>query len=233
MKYAAVAIVAAALTACFDPRYGEGAACSERLGCPPGQTCDGMFCRLRIDPATDAADVDAMTAADAGDLDAADLDASSEVDATVDAGVDAAVDAPPPPPCNARDATASSNSTFPGYSPMKVNDGDPDTTLGPEHSWSNESNLYPAWVELALPAPCDISAVVLYTTIDYRIGSYEVQALDVESTLWITVDSVVGNTEVVRTHAFAPRRVSAVRILGHAGPPHQPQHVRVNELELH
>jgi hypothetical protein len=242
VKYAAVALAVAALAAgCFDPRYGEGAACSERQTCPPGQTCDGMFCRPSAGPASDAAEVDGMTTADAGDLDAADLDAadldaSSEadasVDALVDAGVDATVDAAPPLPCNARGTTATSNSTYDGYSPSKVNDGDPNTGLGPAYSWSNEVNDYPAWVELALPVACDLSAVVLYTTDAYRIGEYEVQVLDVGSTEWVTVDGDDDNTAVMREHVFAPRRVTAVRILGHAGPPHQLQHVRVNELEL-
>jgi hypothetical protein len=242
VKYAAVAIIAAAVTACFEPRYGEGAACSERETCPPGQTCDGMFCRLSAGPVSDAAEVDGMTTADAGeidaaDLDAADLDASSEADATVDAlvdaGVDATVDAAPPLPCNARGATATSNSTYEGYSPTRVNDGDPNTGLGPEYSWSNKVDDYPAWVELALPTACGLSAVVLYTTDAYRIGEYDVQVLDVGSTEWVTVDRAILNTDVRRAHAFTPRRVTAMRILGHEGPPHQPQHVRVNELELY
>jgi hypothetical protein len=70
-----------ALGACFAPQYPEGLVCSERMTCPPGQTCDGTICRAALlDAASggpdDAASVDAAVVADASAVDAAAADAT-------------------------------------------------------------------------------------------------------------------------------------------------------------
>jgi hypothetical protein len=253
VSYLSAALVAVLMAGCFDPRYVEGAACSERQTCPPGQTCDGMFCRLAAveadaasvdSAATDGADVDA--ASDAAEADAAAIDAA--VDAAVDAVVDATPDATPdatndaavdatvdatPVPCNTRDAVASASTTYSGYSAARIHDGDRNTEVGGAYSWTNEEGFLPAWVQLTLAAPCTVSSAVLYTSDPYRIGSYQVQLWDSALGDWRTVADVTGNTDVVRTHGFPTATVTDVRIVGRAGPPHQPQYARVNELELY
>jgi hypothetical protein len=250
VRYRSAALVAVLMAGCFGPRYGEGAACSETGTCPPGQSCDGMFCRIAagaIDAAAlDAGDVDGAvvdaSVADASDVDASDLDASVDaiVDATVDAVVDATVDAivdatvdAAPVPCNTRDAVATASTTYSGYSADRIHDGDRNTAVGGAYSWTNEEGFLPAWVQLALPAPCTVASAVLYTSDEYRIGSYEVQVRDSGLGTWRTVADVTGNTDVMRTHTFATSTVTGVRIVGRAGPPHQSQYARVNELELY
>jgi hypothetical protein len=247
VSYLSAALVAVLMAGCFDPRYVEGAACSERQTCPPGQTCDGMFCRVGSGPASDAADVDAPVidaavidgdVADASDDDVtldASVDATADalVDATVDALVDATVDALPVAACNARQAITSASTTFSGYSATRVNDGSRDTTTGGDHSWCNEDRTLPAWVQLTQPQPCTVSTLHLYTSADYRIGSYQVQVWDLGASTWRTVADVVGNTEVLRIHGFPTATVTDVRIVARSGPGDQPQYARVNELELY
>jgi hypothetical protein len=70
-----------ALGACFDPQYPVGLVCSERMTCPPGQTCDGTICRVALldaapDEPADAANADAAEAADASAVDATAADAA-------------------------------------------------------------------------------------------------------------------------------------------------------------
>jgi hypothetical protein len=245
VSYRSAALIAILIAGCFDPRYGEGAACSESQTCPPGQTCDGMFCRLAAieadAAATDGADVDGAVS-DAAEVDAAAIDATVDAvvdatpdataDATNDAAVDASVDATPVP-CNTRDAVASASTTYSGYSAARIHDGDRNTEVGGAYSWTNEEGFLPAWVQLTLAAPCTVSSAVLYTSDQYRIGSYQVQLWDGALGSWRTVADVTGNTDVVRTHAFPTATVTDVRIVGRAGPPHQPQYARVNELELY
>jgi hypothetical protein len=252
VSYRIAALVAVLVAGCFDPRFGEGAACSENDTCPPGQTCDGMFCRVASGP-VDAAEVDASVSdgpvvdaslADAADVDAGPDDPDASVDATidalvdatidalVDATVDARVDAAPAATCNALVATASASTTYPDYFASRINDNDLDTRTGGEYSWCNADGTLPAWVQLTMPEPCTVSGAILTTSAGHRIRSYQVQLLDVESAQWVTVVDVVDNVDVTRAHFFPLRLVSAVRILGRSGPTAQPQYARVNELEL-
>jgi hypothetical protein len=248
VSYRIAALIAVLVAGCFEPRYGEGAACSENDTCPPGQSCDGMFCRVISGP-VDAADVDASgsdgpesdaSLADAADVDAGPDDPDATVDALVDATpdatpdalVDARVDAAPAATCNALVATASASTTYRDYFASRINDNDLDTRTGGEYSWCNEEGTLPAWVQLTMPEPCTVSGAILTTSASYRIRSYQVQLLDVESAQWVTVVDVIDNVDVTRAHFFPLRLVSAVRILGRSGPSDQPQYARVNELEL-
>jgi hypothetical protein len=142
-----------------------------------------------------------------------------------------------------RTATATASSTFDGYSPERVKDGNTATTLGPAHSWANNGEqvcdtagcrwrgFLPAWVELNLGTARTITRVRIFTSEGYAIRDYDLEAWDGES--WVALERVRGNTALVREHSFASARGSRLRLTGYSGPTTQPIYVRVNELEVY
>ena len=172
-------------------------------------------------------------ATDGGTVDAGQTDAGS-----TDAGMTDAGDAGLPPVNLALGATtASASSTFCGalpencYSATRANDGDASMELGGFHSWSNEDNTPPHWVELSFDVPRTFGRVELYTTERYAVQDYQLEAWD--GSAWTLVASVTGNTLPHLTHTFAPVTALKLRVLGLKGPEHQPQYIRINEVEVY
>lgn len=135
----------------------------------------------------------------------------------------------------ARSGTATASSTFPGYSPARVNDGNRSTSLGGTFSWSNDRqpgmpSTLPASLNVALPAAASVDRVVLYSTSGWEIRDYDVQGFSAGQ--WTNLTQIRGNTQTVRTLSFPPVTLSQVRIVGLSGPNQQTVHVRVNELEV-
>ncbi|MBL0692157.1 discoidin domain-containing protein [Comamonas sp. JC664] len=118
------------------------------------------------------------------------------------------------------------------YSPNRVNDGSRDTTSDGFHSWTNASDVgLPQWVEVNLGHPHVINQAVV---IGSRSGFPQAYSIEYwNGTAWVATANVTGNTEVQRTHDFAPVVTSRVRLLGRLGSFTQPGYVRVNEIELY
>jgi len=139
-------------------------------------------------------------------------------------------------------ATASASTTFPGYAPSHVNDNNTSTALDPSVSWANDSyfvcngtqcqqfSILPATLDLDFGAMKTMSHATLYTSASLPIQDYDLAIWDGSS--WNVVDRVHGNTQLVRTHTFAPTVGSKVRITGYKGPDAQLGFVRINELQV-
>lgn len=132
---------------------------------------------------------------------------------------------------------ASASSTYPyeGYAASKVTDCNRDTRLGGPYSWANAAGQWPPtapqWVQADLGVERTVRRVVVYTSQSYPIRDYDVQVWNGLS--YLTVAEVRGNTALQVTSTFSARNSRLIRILGRSGPSHQPQHVRVNELEAY
>jgi len=135
----------------------------------------------------------------------------------------------------ARTGIAAASSTFPGYSPARVNDGSTNTGLGGEHSWANDWGTYPPnnpeWLQVDFGVDKTFRRVVVYTSEGYPIRDFDVQVWN--GVTFVTVASVTNNTSLSVTLTFSARTSRLVRILGRSGPTHQPGYVRVNELEVY
>ncbi|MEM9103078.1 MAG: discoidin domain-containing protein [Pseudomonadota bacterium] len=132
--------------------------------------------------------------------------------------------------------TATAQSTFPGYSPSRVNDGSTNTTVGGSYSWANghtytTDGIIPQWLEVNLNSIQVVSKVVLYTSLGYEIKDYDIQLWT--GSVWTTVVEQRGNTSLSREHSFVPMFASKVRVIGRRGPDNQFIYVRVNELEVY
>jgi hypothetical protein len=133
-------------------------------------------------------------------------------------------------------AIASASSTYPGYSPARATDCNPDTRLGGAYSWSNNNNTYPPsnpqWLQADLGVNKTFRRVVVYTSQGYPIRDFDVQVWN--GVTFVTVQPVVrANTQLSVTVTFPARTARLIRILGRSGPTHQLNHVRVNELEVY
>ncbi len=136
----------------------------------------------------------------------------------------------------ARNAVASAQSTYPGYSANRVNDGNLNTRVGGSYSWANghkytTDGRLPQWLQLDFGQHKRISKVVLYTSLGYEIKDYDIQIWT--GSRWTTVVAQRGNTSVQRTHSFSPIYGSKVRVIGRRGPDNQYIYVRINELEVY
>lgn len=132
----------------------------------------------------------------------------------------------------ARTAIVAASSTYPGYSPSRVNDGSQSTALGGAYSWANAANTpLPQWVQLDFGVTKTFSRVEVYTTATYALRDYDIQIWN--GVNWSTIATVNFNTAAHRTHTFAPVSSRLVRILCRRGPDHQPGYVRVNEFEVY
>lgn len=135
----------------------------------------------------------------------------------------------------ANQGVASAQSTFPGYSPTKINDGNIDTTVGGEHSWSNghtytPDGRLPQWIQLAYSSERQFAKVVLYTSKNYELKDYDIQVRSGRN--WITVARQRGNKSVKRIHSFSPTIGTAIRVMAYRGPDNQSIYTRVNELQV-
>jgi hypothetical protein len=135
-----------------------------------------------------------------------------------------------------RSAFATAQSTFPGYSVAKVNDGSTDTALGGEASWANADaygpdGYLPQWVQLDFTTARSFNKVVVYTTASYPMKSFDVQVWDGLQFRTVAATTTNGGPRVEFT--FPTQTSRLVRILARQGPDWQPQYVRVNEFEVY
>jgi|GEM_PF-4129292 len=132
--------------------------------------------------------------------------------------------------------TATAQSSFGGYSPQRVIDGDRNTTVGPAYSWAN-AHVYgadgrlPQWLEIDLHTPRSFDRIDLYTSAGYAIKNYDIEAWN--GSAWTTIVSQVDNHADMLSHRFSEVTASKVRVIGRRGPDNQYVYVRVNELEIY
>lgn len=141
---------------------------------------------------------------------------------------DAAI--PPPAPSDnlALDAVASASETdwVNNYDPERAKDGHLSVDFD---SWANSGNV-PAWLQLEFDAPKTFNHVELYTTASYPIRDFRIQYWD--GAAWRDAVMVRGNTAEHRTYEFRPVTARRLRLYGESGPSHQPNFVRVTELQV-
>jgi hypothetical protein len=132
-------------------------------------------------------------------------------------------------------ATATAETTFPGYSAANAIDGDRSTALGELDSWANDweppTIAFPQWFDIELGGEQSVARVDVYTTNDYRMSEYDLSVR--AGGEWVLVAAVTANTNVLVSHAFSPVMTDAVRILVKRGPEHQFNHARLNEVEIY
>ncbi|WP_181438811.1 hypothetical protein [Paenibacillus sambharensis] len=139
---------------------------------------------------------------------------------------------PAPNANHAIGAAVSADSTFPGYSVARINDGDRNTALGQSYSWANNQGApLPQHVYMNFGANKTISKVDLYTSQGYVMANYDIQYWNGSS--WVTVATVTGNTSTYRSHSFNAVSTSQIRVVCRRGPSHQTNYVRINELEVY
>lgn len=132
-------------------------------------------------------------------------------------------------------ATVAASSTYPGYAPERVNDGNQSTALGGGTSWSNygyDAGYPPQWIQLDFGVNKTFTRVVVFTSSGYPIRDYDIQTFN--PTLgWQTAASINGNTALSVTTTFPARTARLIRIYARSGPTHQPGFTRVNEFEVY
>ncbi|WP_146113445.1 hypothetical protein [Paenibacillus sp. PCH8] len=132
----------------------------------------------------------------------------------------------------ARNAAITVNSTYPGYSANRINDGDRNTALGENYSWANDRNSsLPQYVVIDLPTASSIKRIDLYTTQGYPLANYDLQYWN--GSTWVNLVQITGNQELTRSHTFTAVSTAKVRVVASRGPAHQPTYVRINELEIY
>lgn len=134
-------------------------------------------------------------------------------------------------------ATTTASSTYPGYSSLRTVDGDRNTALGGDYSWSNNRatrpslSVLPATLEITLGQPNTIEQILIHSTAAWEIRDYDLEYFDGVS--WDIIERVRGNTQAVREHRIPPTSIHALRVVGRSGPDRQTVHVRVNEVEAY
>lgn len=133
-------------------------------------------------------------------------------------------------------ATVSAQSTYPGYSVLKIKDGSRNTTVGPSYSWANnypDGTRLPQSVFLKFGSLKTINRIDVYTSLGYEIQNYTIQFRTTPTASWITLLSVVGNRSVYRSHTFTDVTVLEIQIICQLGPPNQTIYARLNEVEIY
>lgn len=133
-------------------------------------------------------------------------------------------------------ATVSAESTYPGYSVLKIKDGSRNTTVGPSYSWANNlpaGGRLPESVFLKFNSLRSVDRVVIYTSSGYALQNYTIQYRTNTSGSWITLVTIVGNTSVSRTHTFPAVHLMEVQIICQKGPNNQISYGRLNEVEIY
>ncbi len=147
---------------------------------------------------------------------------------------------PTPGACNTKNvllgATATASSTHPSYSPLRTVDGNRNTALGGDYSWSNSRETdttpaLPASLQIGLTEPRVVDQILIHSTADWEIRDYDLEYFD--GTSWDTIERVRDNTQTVREHRIPSTQIHALRVVGFSGPDHQTVHVRINEIEAY
>ena len=136
----------------------------------------------------------------------------------------------------ARQASVSAESTYPGYSVARINDGSRNTTVGPSYSWANNfpaGGKLPESVFLRFSSLKTIDRIDIYTSSGYELQNYTIQYQTALNAAWVTLLSVTGNRAVFRQHLFNPVTVLRVQIICQYGPPNQTIYGRLNEVEIY
>lgn len=136
----------------------------------------------------------------------------------------------------ARQASVSAESTYPGYSVTKINDGDRNTTVGPSYSWANNfpaGGKLPESVFLKFTSPKKINRIDIYTSTGYALQNYTIQYRTATSAPWITLVTVTGNTSVTNYNYLSETTVLEVQIICQLGPSNQTIYGRLNEVEIY
>ncbi len=133
-------------------------------------------------------------------------------------------------------AAVSAESTFPGYSVLKIKDGSRNTTVGPSYSWANNhpaGGTLPESVFLKFGTLKNIERIDIYTSSGYALQNYTIQFRTTPTASWLTLVTIVGNTLVSRSHTFAPVNLLEVQIICQRGPANQTVYGRLNEVEIY
>ena len=136
----------------------------------------------------------------------------------------------------ARQAVVSAESTYPGYSVARINDGSRNTTVGPSYSWANNfpaGGKLPESVFLRFSSLKTINRIDIYTSSGYELQNYTIQYQTALNAAWVTLLSVTGNRSVFRQHIFYPVTVLRMQIICQYGPPNQTIYGRLNEVEIY
>lgn len=131
-------------------------------------------------------------------------------------------------------ASVTAQSTYPGYSAARINDGVRDTSTGGAYSWANyhtSGGRLPQSVELTLAAERDVSQVVVFTSELYPVSQYDIELF--ADGVWRRVTQVQNNVDVRRVSRFTPTRTQKVRIVTRLGPSNQTIYARLNEVEVY
>ena len=143
---------------------------------------------------------------------------------------------PPPRYDIALGATATASTSYAGWGPTAVVNGDRKSLNAYSNgAWSSSAaNNFPEWVEVNFGASKTINQIDLFTLQDnwggsaeptsamtftlYGLSGYEVQYWSGSN--WVTVPgcSVTGNNKIWRTFAFSPITTSKIRVVSSAAP---------------
>ncbi len=133
-------------------------------------------------------------------------------------------------------ATVSAESTYPGYSVLKIKDGSRNTTVGSSYSWANNfpaGGTLPEGVFLKFSSLKQIDRIDIYTSSGYAMQNYTIQFRTTPTASWITLVTVVGNTAVSRSHTFSVVNLLEIQIICQLGPANQTIYGRLNEVEIY
>jgi hypothetical protein len=124
-------------------------------------------------------------------------------------------------------------STFSGYSTDYAHDGDINDGLS-GHSWSNNWQppglVLPQEVNIDLGAPRQFSAVSVFTSKGYEIGSYDLDYWNGKD--WVNLEVVTGNLNVLVRHVFPTIVAQKLRFVVRRGPENQFIYTRLNEVMI-
>ena len=133
-------------------------------------------------------------------------------------------------------ATVSAESTYPGYSVLKIKDRIRTTTVGPSYSWANNfpaGGKLPESVFLKFTSLKTVDRIDIYTSSGYALQNYTIQYRITPTGSWKNLVVVTGNTAIIRTHTFAAVNLLEVQIICQLGPPNQTIYGRLNEVEIY
>jgi hypothetical protein len=136
----------------------------------------------------------------------------------------------------ARSAVASATSTFSGYSPAFANDGNATTVQSSDESWTNENLPLPQAFYLEFPERVTFSRIEIFTSEGFPIQAYDIDISDSSpdsTATWIPIVTMAGNLDLHLSHSVSSVEAKSIRVLGHRGPQHQSQYVRLNEVEVY
>lgn len=131
----------------------------------------------------------------------------------------------------ALDAKVSASSTFAGYSANRVNDGNRSTNLGGSSSWANDSQVMPQWLELDFGTERVITRVDVYTTAGWELQDYDLEYWNGGD--FAPLAEVKGSTLACVSSEFSAKPTTKLRLVAWKGPNKQPNHLRVNEIEVY